>query len=161
MNFGETIPAGYVVDATSWENDGDDYKTIRKTGKGEMYVAVVTALAPLLKSTNGRKGGFGNTSEGEVDEFDFIEACQKALEGLDAPYVNKELGFELMSLNLEEEFSDETLDNCFSKMKDFVRENLVGWSEWYDFRVLSKIKVYYLETAVKIPEVTLHSELSQ
>ena len=160
MKFGETVPAGFIVECTSWENDGDNYKTIQSVGKSEVFADVVVALAPLLKSRNGRKGGFGNTAYGEVDSFDFIEAAQEALKDLDREKVKLVLGFDVMEIDVTSEESPEDVDafnrdleKTYSRLREFIQEKMTNYSEWYSFRVMSSVKVYYLAEPVVIPSV--------
>lgn len=156
MKFGETIPKGYILEVTSWENDGDDYDTIQKRGASFELIDVVTRLFPLFKCKHNRPDkGFGNTSEGEVDNWDLVEASWFALKDLDKELVYKVLGCDILSLDFESEddISNEVIDNFGSKIKDFVRNHITGYSEFYDFRVAEQLKVYFLKEDVIIPSV--------
>lgn len=164
MKFGETIPKGYILEVTSWENDGDDYDTIQKRGVSTGLVDVVTKLFPLFKSKHSRndRTGFGNTSENEVDNWDLVEASWFALKELDKQIVYRVLGCDIMSLDFEsdDDISDEVIEDIGDKLKDFVRSNITGYSEYYDFRVAEQLKVYYLSEDVIIPSVETISSLS-
>lgn len=170
MKFGETVPAGFIIECTSWENDGDDYKTIQKRGRTRGFVDVVLALAPLFGSCNSRRnGGFGNTSSDEVDELNLVEAVQEALKDIPPVVCQGVLGFDVMGVDLLVELAessddqaewDKKLNEIASHVSDFVHENITGYSEWYEFRVAETVKVYYLPEPVVIPAVEEVNTLS-
>lgn len=154
LKFGQTIPKGYIVEVTSWENDGDDYDTIQKFEADSGFVEVVKRLAPLFKSRCNNKGCFGNTMDGEVDMMMLAEAAFIALGPMEAPVVYKVLGYDILSLDFEGETTpDEEFEKAGEAVKEFVRNHMSGWSEYYDFRVIEEVKVYYLPEDVIIPQV--------
>lgn len=154
LKFGQTIPKGFVVEVTSWENDGDDYQTIQKFEASGAFVEVIQRLAPLFKSRCNNKGCFGNTSEGNVDMFNLAEAAYERLKPMEASVVYKVLGYDILSLQFENEaIPFEKFEEAGEAVKEFVRNNMTSWSEYYDFRVVEEVKVYYLEEDVIIPHV--------
>lgn len=161
LNFGQTIPKGFIVEVTSWENDGDDYDTIQKFEASGAFVEVVQRLAPLFKSRCNNRGCFGNTMDGEVDMMMLAEAAFDALGPMEAPVVYKVLGYDILSLDFEgDTTSDEEFEKAGEAVKDFVRNNMTGWSECYDFRVVEEVKVYFLPEDVIIPQVEEISKTS-
>ncbi|QHJ78958.1 MAG: hypothetical protein [Caudoviricetes sp.] len=157
MKFGETIPKGYVIEAHSWENDGDDNRIIQLTGQSKQAVDVMIALAPLFCSRNSESEGFGNTTEYSVDSYDLVEQVQQALENIDDVY--SVFGHDIMSVDVEED-NDKVIENVADVIKQFVQDKLVGYSEFYDFRVLEKLVVYYLPEDVIIPSVEIISTIT-
>ena len=153
LEFGQTIPKGYIVEVTSWENDGDNYDTIQKFEASKEFVDVVTCLAPLFKSRCNNRGRFGNTSDGDVDMTMLAEAAFAALGHLKAPDVYKVLGYDILSLDFENYTNSEEFETAGEAVKEFVRNHMTGWSEYYDFRVVEKVNVYLLEDDVIIPQV--------
>lgn len=155
MKFGETIPKGYILEVKSWENDGDDYDTIQKCGVSIELIDVVTRLFPLFNCKNGHNNGFGNTCEGEVDMFDLAESAYAALNDLDKELVYKVVGYDILSLQFENEaIPFEKFEEAGKAIKEFARNHITGYSEFYDFRVAEELKVYYLPEDVIIPSVT-------
>lgn len=154
LKFGQTIPKGYIVEVTSWENDGDDYDTIQKFEADSGFVEVVQRLAPLFKSRCNNKGCFGNTSDGDVDMYNLAEAAYEALKTMEASVVYKVIGYDILSLQFENEaIPFEKFEEAGEAVKEFVRNNMTGWSEYYDFRVVEEVKVYFLPEDVIIPQV--------
>lgn len=168
MKFGETIPAGFVVECKSWENDGDNDQTIQQTGKSQAFVDVVLAVAPLFGSCHGNSEyGFGNTSSDEVDNYNLVKATQEVLIDLEPHLVLSVLGVDLMNLEMEEFDPDEgedvfnrKVDEMAHKIGEFVHQNILGYSEWYQFRVASKVTVYHLAEPVVIPDVEQVASIS-
>src|ERR1051326_5929458 len=60
VETGSTIPKGYSISVTSWENDGDHNKTTIRHGLTEVQGKFLVELAKLFKSRHGRSKGFGN-----------------------------------------------------------------------------------------------------
>ena len=55
---------GYMLRITSWENDGDDYRTVEHQGLTLEEVKFYVEVANLFKSCNDwKKPGFGNSDE--------------------------------------------------------------------------------------------------
>lgn len=161
LNFGQTIPKGFIVEVTSWENDGDDYDTIQKFEASAAFVEVIQRLAPLFRSRCNNRGCFGNTSDGDVDMMMLAEAAFERLGPMEAPVVYNILGYDILSLDFEGDSTpDEEFEKAGEAVKDFVRNNMTGWSEYYDFRVVEDVKVYYLEEDVIIPQVEEISKTS-
>ena len=154
LNFGQTVPKGFIVEVVSWENDGDNYETIQKFEASSGFFEVVQSLAPLFKSQSNNKGCFGNTMDGEVDMLSLAEAAFIELGPMEAPVVSKVLGYDLLSLDFEsEQIPDEEFEIAGDAVAKFVRENMTGYSEWYEFRVIDQVKVYYLPEDIIIPQV--------
>lgn len=155
MKFGETIPKGFVIEVTSWENDGDNYKTVQQTGISTEYMNVVKRLAPLFRSRCNNRGCFGNTCEGEVVPEILVEAVQVVLKDLNPEDVYKVLDYDIMSIDFEnEDFLENQIEEAADAISEFVRDEMLGSSEFYDFRVIERVIVYYLPEDVIIPSVT-------
>lgn len=159
MKFGETIPRGYFVEVESWENDGDNYQNHRKMAVDRKEIEVILALAPLFKSRCNNRGCFGNTCDGDVDMMMLAEAAFDKLGHLNAVDVYGVIGYDILSLDFE---SDSTPEEEFEKageaIAEYARNTMTGYSEFYDFRVVERVKVYYLKEDVIIPSVELISE---
>lgn len=160
LEFGQTIPKGFIVEVSSWENDGDDYETIQKQGVSSAYIEVVQRLFPLFKSRCNNKGCFGNTCDGEVDLYNLAEAAYDALKNMEQEVVYKVLGYDILALQYENEaIPFETFEQAGKAVQEFVLDNITGYSEYYDFRVAETLKVYYLPDDVIIPSVEITSEM--
>ena len=128
-----SIPAGYQLHITSWENDGDNYNTILVNGLTKEDVACYLEILSLFKSKS--QGGFANTDRTDRDAV--AEAVMAAVEN--HPDISKAT---------KKEF---TFDDPFY-WSDHVHEtmsDLLGQSEHCDFRVFDSFTVYYYETPVK------------
>jgi hypothetical protein len=114
MNKELVIEKGYTLEVTSWENDGDNYNTESMTVETlEEARRIYRVCTELFKSCNKSEGGIGNSMSGECE--DVIEEYIK-----DNP-----------ELNLDED----TISN--------LAYELMGSSEYYDYRVCESVSVTY------------------
>jgi hypothetical protein len=114
MNKELVIEKGYTLEVTSWENDGDYYNTESMTVETlEEARRIYRVCTELFKSCNKGEGGIGNSMSGECE--DVIEEYIK-----DNP-----------ELNLDED----TISN--------LAYELMGSSEYYDYRVCESVSVTY------------------
>jgi len=129
------IPAGYQIHITSWENDGDHYATQILSGLSEEDVCFYAELLPLFVSQS--RGGFSNRDNVLMESV--IEAIEKVL-----------ANHPKISNKLRKQFIDSSPTE-HDVIVETMRE-LLGYSEYYTFRVFSDMKVFYYQTPVK--EVT-------
>jgi hypothetical protein len=114
MNKELVIEKGYTLTVTSWENDGDNYRTESMTVETlEEARRIYRVCTELFKSCNKSECGIGNSMSGECE--DVIEEYIK-----DNP-----------ELNLDED----TISN--------LAYELMGSSEYYDYRVCESVSVTY------------------
>jgi hypothetical protein len=114
MNKELVIEKGYTLEVTSWENDLDNYNTESMTVETlEEARRIYRVCTELFKSCNNGEGGIGNSMSGECE--DVIEEYIK-----DNP-----------ELNLDED----TISN--------LAYELMGSSEYYDYRVCESVSVTY------------------
>ncbi len=115
---------GYTIEVTSWENDGDNYRTKRMTVESlEEAQKIKKIYKDLFVSGNNGNGGIGNSMDGEGDCV--IE--------------------EYIEENPEMKLTKEEIDNLSWK--------LMGGSEFYDYRVCESVIVTYLEEDVYAQEI--------
>ncbi len=68
-----TIPAGYRLTVTSWENDGDNYNTKTLDGLTLDKVSYLVDLCKILDYASNTKGNFGNLYEpSDIDTLGFF-----------------------------------------------------------------------------------------
>jgi hypothetical protein len=160
-NKKKVVSAGYTVEVTSWENDGDNYRT-----KSAVYSTKEEALAVkhmcevLFDCTDYDNGsGLGNLMEDEDEE-----AKQKIVSYLiKNPRLltikNTTLGLVSFKESVENEFSEHliqyTWEECLEEylegsaptawidMVDQYNYDLMGGSEYYYSRVCNSVEVYY------------------
>lgn len=115
---------GYTIEAVSWENDGDNYKTKSMTVDTEEEARKIKKICQtLFRSCNNGEGGIGNAMDGESEDVieEYIE---------DHPE---------MALTVE------YISNLANR--------LMGGSEWYDYRVCESVKVTYLSEDIFAEEL--------
>lgn len=167
MNFGETIPEGYIVSVRSWENDGD-YGNERVTnGLTRDQARLLVMIAQLFKSRHSRPKGYGNAG---MDLLDILEDFEEILSTFENPSeLVQFLGFTPV-LPDEDDFEnpdeyERQADELGDKIYYWICDNLLGYTEYYDeqwfCRVASTITVHHNETEFTIPtpEVISISEL--
>jgi len=126
----KVIEKGYRLEVESWENDGDNYRTIFKTVNTlEEVRRLHTICNTLFKSRN--KNGVGNSMDGRGD------------------YIILEFFKENPSLFIG--ISEEDIIDYVSELG----YDLMGGSEYYDFRVCDSCKVVYFPEDVYAEEIIL------
>ena len=123
------IPAGYRLSVTSWENDGDNYRTEIISGLSDEQVRLRIALLKLFE----RKGAFGNEYSMDTEKND---ALPEAYEKIISDHTNK------------------TDDLTLEDIDDIV--NQMGVANCSDFatRLCESFTVEYLEKPVIFKDVT-------
>lgn len=62
LSNGQDIPTGYGVEITTWENDGDNYKTVSVYGLDKNEVSFIVEFCKHFYSENSQKAkGLGNS----------------------------------------------------------------------------------------------------
>ena len=132
------IKAGYRVTSISWENDGDNYRTIIKEGLKEEEVKLIGAIGKLMKS---KKSGLENNYEASDKELSKGHKCY-------LPIFEKYVSlFSEHDMNLYRE-------DCYGIM-DYIVENITGpSSEGYALRVLESMKIEYFPEDILVQDVT-------
>lgn len=127
------IPQGYRIHVTTWENDGDNYKTKTIKGVTKEQIPFILAACELLRSGSNNGGAtFGNLYEESTD--DLIEALSELVE----QYPNRP-------------------EHCDSGSAVF--ENLL-WdlgftdSEYFTTRVFERVKIEYVPSKIVLEDVT-------
>ncbi len=133
------IKSGYRFTTTSYENDGDNSKTVVLDGVPENKAKLLGRLSALLISN---ETGLENNYEPSKKEF---EKAHKIM------------------LPIFEEYKDVFTNEKFAliqddvgEMQDFIAENLLGYpgEEGYALRSLTSIKVEYIPMDIVVPDVT-------
>lgn len=132
----KVINKGYTISVTSWENDGDNYRTESQTFDSKEEVAKMYKIcAELFISCNNRKGGIGNTNEGDEEE-----ANKTILEWLE-----KNPTF----FDNQEDADKEGLINDIME----INYKLMGSSEYYYSRVFESASIIYSPEDVYLEEI--------
>jgi len=142
-----TIPAGYRISVTSWENDADNYRTECLEGLSKEVVSFYVDFSKLFTSKNNRSDkGFGNLYEPNDSERQALtNAFTKVVEK------HKDTFLALCKdWNYDETPTDEEYqDICYE-----LHHELFGGSEYFYTRVLDSYKVEYTPTEVRLEDVT-------
>ena len=130
------ISKGYQFIVTSWENDGDYYRTKVKTVETKEEVEKLYKICyELFRSCNNGTGGVGNSMDGEENQtlIDYVEK-------------NREM---FPDLDVEDE------DEIFDYFSNLAYE-LMGGSEHYDFRVCESVEVTYSPEDIYLEEIAFN-----
>ena len=132
----KVINKGYTLSVTSWENDGDNYKTETQTyDSKEEAIKMAKMCKELFVSCNSKIKGIGNTNEGDEEE-----AEETILEWLE-----KNPTFFENQANLD----DEELINKIMNLNC----NLMGSSEYYYSRVFASALITYSPEDIFLEEI--------
>lgn len=147
VETGSTIPKGYSVSVTSWENDGDHYHTTVHHGLTEIQGKFLVAVAKLFKSRhNGSRWKyFGN---GDITDI----AVERIIEIVTEDFESNEEVLKLFDFDLLADDVDKY------EVAYFLQETLLGYPVEYDSdfcRVAETIKLYFLEEDFVVPELKL------
>jgi hypothetical protein len=131
------VPAGYILKITTWENDGDNYKTSEITGLSKEDVPLYLHLVSLFKSRHGGSPkGIGNSSVLSSENL-----AEKIFDH-----------FESASLPLPSALrkgEDET-DNEFRYRLDEEIFELIGvWMEGEYYRVFERAKIFFVKSPIQ------------
>ena len=132
------IPAGYRVTVTSWENDGDNYRTNSIDGLSCQDAKLLVNLSRL------QEGEFGNMYEPSDEKCaKYSKACKKVFDVNPHDPLGKFAGWNT-------ETTEENADELASEML----QDLFGSSEYYYTRVCEEVVVEYLPQDIFIDDVT-------
>lgn len=147
---GKTIPKGYALSITTWENDGDEYDTNVVTGLTKEQVNEHLLVLGWFSHCANDLGGenlcypdfldrlFDNYKSGKLS-LEFISTFTKSeFPAIDCSDVEQEIWAELLHPDID---SDRLYD-------------LLGCSEYYDelyMRVVSNVTVHHFEEDLVIP----------
>lgn len=140
-----TIPAGYRLTVTSWENDGDCYGNFIHAGLKREQVLFYVDFCKLMHTD--KHGNIYEPSDEQIEEIrkDFIELLEKYTDML---YEAKDM---LDDIHISEDGASEIADDCFQQMHcEFFG---VGAEGFYT-RALSSYKVEYIPEEIKFEDVT-------
>jgi len=133
------LKKGYNIIVHSWENDADyRNKEIINVGENKNHIDFYQQVLEIFKSKNNSKTeiNLGNTFDDEIEEY-IVPAISYIKE------VAEKTGFNLSSLNFnEEDHKDNLMEYYEDWLKDFA-SNLLDTSEHYSFRVFDSIEVFY------------------
>lgn len=145
MSLKKVINKGYTLEITSWENDGDSYNTKFVTVKTKEEAAQIYKICTeLFKSCNNGEGGVGNSMDGEYtqDVVDYYDENKEVLTF--EPFI------ELKEIFDAGEYDSDDL--IFDYFRDFAH-NLMGGSEYFDFRVCESVVVTHSPEDIYLEEI--------
>lgn len=141
-----TIPKGYQIHVTTWENDGDNYKTKIISGLTGAKVKMLYQLAKFFES------GTNNNATGPDGRGNYGNA--------DNSYDSHGGGSYHVHFN-SSEFEKEFLEFCEKHnidSEDFHEETffeIIGtWCEGEYIRVMEKVEVYYVPEEITPVSIT-------
>lgn len=131
---------GYTVKVVSWENDGDNYRTESKTyDNKELAIAVAKMCKTLFRSINSSTTGIGNSNDRE----DTKVQARVATYFTNHPEL-------LVDIEVKDPDDPEELVEICS---EYYASDLLGYSEYYSFRVCESVSLYYLEQDIIVEEI--------
>jgi hypothetical protein len=123
---------GYTLEVTSWENDGDNYRTKSQVFSDKnLAIAIAKMCETLFASKNRSTQGVGNSqsSEGEEKVLNYMKKHPELYD--------------------REDFTDdELLDICSE-----YHYGLLGYSEDYSFRVCESCVIYYSSKDIYLEKI--------
>ena len=135
------IEKGYRIEVTSWENDGDDYRTIVHTVS---TIEDVMFIKMILSQSTSKYDGVENI-------LNIGNAMEDEYETYEEPIISFMKTITNFSIFDPKKLNDKEL---FNKFMDVISRYL-GVSEYYFSRVLEKITVYYSDVDVFLKEVEI------
>lgn len=130
------IKAGYKIEVTSWENDGDNYKTISKEGLTREQTQLYYDICNLMS------GEFGNMYDPDESETDALNAAVSVIL-LKHRNVSS-------ALYQNTDFTD--LEECNEIFSD-IHYELFGSGE-FKTRNLESMSVTYIPQDIELKDVT-------
>lgn len=135
------VKKGYTISVTSWENDGDNYKTKTMTVDDKDYaLAILKMCKDIFVSCNNGDGGIGNAI-GEPEESNAAELVTKYI--AERPIFNKGVT------------DPEHLNNIGMD----INQELMGYSEYYYSRVFESGFITYSPVDVKVEQIVHSKEI--
>ena len=127
----KVINKGYTLEVVSWENDGDNYRIKSVTVDTiEEAENIYNMCKTLFKPCNNGDGGVGNSMEGEANQvlYNYVTNNKSCFPDL----------------------KDE--DDILNYFNDLTWQ-LMGSSEYYDFRVCESCTCYYSPEDIYLEEI--------
>lgn len=146
-----TIPAGYRVSVTSWENDGDNYNTEILEGLSKEAVMFIVAFCHKFWSQNDHThpGCFGNMYEPSDAKLDAVIFSLRDLITTNLTTISEIL--ECDPDEVAEGFDDDVLEDIINE----VHDSLFGCgSDGFRFRVFDSIKIEHIAAPIVMLNVT-------
>jgi len=127
----KVVSKGYTLEVVSWENDGDNYNTKQFTTESKEEAEKLYKICTVLfKSHNNKQGGVGNSMDGKCKKtiLEYIEDNKKDFSDL-----------------IDE---DDIMDYFYN-----IGYELMGGSEYYDFRVCESCIVIFSEEDIYLEQI--------
>ena len=145
----KVISKGYTLEITSWENDADHSKTMNKTvDTFEEAKHLHQICTTLFKSKNNGQGGVGNSMDKEKLDH-IIEYYTDNSELFESIPCFQEFKQEFPIIDVNDENCAEAIWYLFI---DWAGE-LIGYSDFYDFRVCESCIVTYSPEDIYLEEI--------
>ncbi|EIP2092505.1 hypothetical protein AYADHXPP_CDS0141 [Escherichia phage 235Ecol030PP] len=165
IRLGSTIPKGYVIDVTTWENDGDNYKTKTLFGVEEHELQQFKYLLKKFKnrhSSTKAKHYCGNTPFSDCSSIIYEYLVEGLFsDQLTPEFIKKVFDIEVDLGNKSEEDEERVFDLFFIS-GDEVSQGLIDIlghaSEYYDYdflRVVESVEFAYIEEEIVLPTVKM------
>jgi hypothetical protein len=148
----KNIEPGYALALTSWENDGDCYKTQQFTGLTEIDVKFLIELAKLFYSMHGHgKKGFGGGSwhyKGGSEKYyeDVYAAVDEVVKKYADAGVNPEL-YEQWVIDRSQEYFGDAYNQMIEELVGYPEEEMYQ-SDGY-IRVFESFTVHFHPNVVE------------
>jgi hypothetical protein len=140
----KVISKGYTLTVTSWENDGDNYRTKSMVFESEDEAKAIAKMCKaVFNSCNNGDGGIGNMMdyEGEM-------ASEVILEYLEE---NPEIKETIIACNPKVKLNGDK--DIFNFIMEKYNYGLMGGSECYYSRVCEKVDLTYSDKDILSQEV--------
>lgn len=169
------ISKGYTVELTSWENDGDNYRTKSQTyDTKEEALAIKSLCLSVFQSCNNGETGIGNMMDDEDPTPIIVEYVIHNPQILDfsddenlikpsslKELIEKKFPEEIKRYEWQELIHDylECADNGESIKKQWYNiimeynGQLLGYSEYYISRIAENVSVYYSDKDIYLEEI--------
>lgn len=143
-----TIPKGYLVTVTTWENDGDNYNTVTKKGIIDMPQLIIELQMLKLLRLDNREYSFANQYEVSDEMVKEIGAAFRKIitEG------NWQNTFETIWERKVDEINDEEMFQIISDT--FYDYGAHGSGDSFAIRVVETIRVEWLQEDIQLEDVT-------
>lgn len=139
----KVINKGYTLEITSWENDGDYYRTKTKTVETKEEAKMLYDICTtLFKSCNNGEGGIGNSMDREELEtvLEYYESNTDVL--TIEPFID-------LKSRINDDDAEDLIFDCFLE----IAYDLMGNSEYYDCRVCESVIVTFSPEDIYLEEI--------